>query len=92
MMLSAAALVLTFAQPAAPVAQSVFYTPQAPCGPDSSKSIACNANKYEPARKTPMNVPMVCNSDPFKGPACHAHVAQAKAQKRGEEQLASAAK
>ena len=94
MLLTTLALALattTTSQPTAPTAQPVFHSAQVPCGPDSSKSIACNANRYQPARKTAMNVPMVCNSDPLKGAACHAHVAIARAEKRGEEQLASAA-
>ena len=86
-----ATLALAIAQPAAPLAQPVFHSAQVPCGPDSSKSIACNANRHQPARKTAMNVPMVCNSDPLKGAACHAHVAHARTEKRSEEQLASAA-
>lgn len=84
-------LALALSQPAMTPAQPVLHSAHTPCGPDSSKSIGCIANRYEPARKTAMNVPMVCNSDPLKGAACHAHVATARVEKRSEDQLASAA-
>ena len=84
-------LALAFAQPAMTTAQPVLHSAHAPCGPDASKSIGCIANRYEPARQTAMNVPTVCNSDPLKGAACHAHVAVARVQKRNEDNLASAA-
>ena len=92
-----ATLALSLTQPAPFMPQTVVLAlnetaaAHAPCNPDSSKSIGCVANRYEPSRKTVMNVPIVCNSDPLKGAACNAHVAAARAEQRREDQLTSAA-
>lgn len=83
-----ASLALAVALADAPVpnpASGAVHAAPVPCNPDALKSIACNAQRHAPSRRSAAPVPVACNPDPLKGAACHAHVAQARAQARGAQ-------